>query len=115
MRIGFSKVDITPPLGTLMCGQLLEYRAKGIESNLYATAMYLDDGVTPVVFVSCDVLTIPNEMAREVGSEAGVLTGIPADNIIVCSTHTHSGPNTVAIFGMDADTDFITDFRNPPN
>ena len=112
MKIGFSRIDITPPSGTYLSGQLVSLPARGVESNLYATAMYLKDGETGVVFVSCDVLTIPNKMAKKIGKEAEALTGIPADNIVVCATHTHSGPNTVPIFGMEADKDYITNFEN---
>ena len=112
MNIGFSKIDITPPLGTFLSGQLISLPARGVESNLYASAMYLDDGETGVVFVSCDVLTIPNEMAGKIGEEAESVSGIPADNIVVCATHTHSGPNTVDIFGMEADKSYITRFKD---
>lgn len=112
MNIGFSKIDITPPLGTYLSGQLISLPARGVESNLYASAMYLDDGETSVVFVSCDVLTIPNEMARKIGEEAQAVSGIPANNIVVCATHTHSGPNTVDIFGMEADKSYITRFKD---
>ncbi|MBT4483335.1 MAG: hypothetical protein HOC71_06625 [Candidatus Latescibacteria bacterium] len=112
MNIGFSRIDITPPTGTYLSGQLISLPARGVESNLYASAMYLDDGETSVVFVSCDVLTIPNEMARKIGEEAEAASGIPADNIVVCATHTHSGPNTVDIFGMEADKSYITRYKD---
>ena len=112
MRIGFSRIDTTPPIGTYLSGQLVSLPARSVESNLYAWAMYISDGETDVVFVSCDVLTIPNEMAQTVRKEADRLTGIPADNIVICATHTHSGPNTVPIFGMEADKDYIMDFKN---
>lgn len=93
IKIGFARVEITPPLGTLIRGHPVSLPAQGVESNLYATAMYLDDGKTKVVFVTCDVVAVPNEMTRKIEQEAEAATGITADNIIVCATHTHSGPN----------------------
>ncbi len=108
IKTGFAKVDITPPIGTQMCGQLFEYKAKGIESNLYATAMYIDDGTRKVAFVSCDVLVISNETAAEIRAEVEKSSKIPADNVIVCATHTHSGPMMQDIFGMSANSGYIT-------
>lgn len=106
MDIGFSKIDITPPDGTLMAGQPVNYYAKGIESRLFATAICLQQGAVSVVIVSCDLLMISNNMAVEIGEQAASKSGISADNIIICATHTHSGPITQDIFGMDADTDY---------
>ncbi|GAH00312.1 unnamed protein product [marine sediment metagenome] len=51
MKIGFARVEITPPLGTLIRGHPVSLPAQGVESNLYATAMYLDDGKTKVVLL----------------------------------------------------------------
>ncbi|MHB9070833.1 MAG: neutral/alkaline non-lysosomal ceramidase N-terminal domain-containing protein [Sedimentisphaerales bacterium] len=111
MNIGFSKINITPSLGTKMAGQLLNYKARGIESSLFAVAMYLDNGGTKIIFVSCDVLIISNETANEVCAEIEKATTVPAENVIVCTTHTHSGPITQDIFGMDADTAYITKMK----
>ena len=70
MQIGFSQMDITPALGTRMAGQLLNYQAKGVESELFATAMCLKQGGVGVVFVSCDILLISNELAVTIAAAA---------------------------------------------
>ena len=112
MKTGFSKVNITPPLGVAMCGQLFEYRAKGIESELYASAMCIDDGQTPVLIVSCDILMLMNDQCDAICAKASKATGVPADNIIVCTTHTHSGPYTVDVFGGGADVNYLEDLES---
>ncbi len=101
MKCGFAKVDVTPSLGTPLCGQLTALPATGIESPLYTSAMYLDDGVRKLAFVSCDILFVTNEMASEIALEADV------DDVIICATHTHSGPATVEIFGGNADNTYL--------
>ena len=111
MSIGFAKINITPPVGSAMAGQLLCYKATGIESELFATAMCVDDGGTKIVFVSCDVLIISNETADEVCSGIEKATGVPAESVIICTTHTHSGPVTQDIFGMDADMAYIKNMK----
>jgi len=85
MNIGFSKISITPPLGTKMAGQLLNYSAKGIESELFASAMCMDNGGVKIIFVSCDVLIISNETAGEVCAEIEKATDVPAENVIICT------------------------------
>ncbi len=94
METGFSKVKITPPMGTPLRGQLFRYYAKGVESDLFARAMCIGDGKTRVLLVSCDVCGISNRMADEICRLAEDAAGVPASNIIVCATHTHSGPAT---------------------
>jgi len=112
MKIGFSRINITPPLGTLMCGQLFNYRSKGVESELFATAMCLDDGRSKVAFVSCDVVVISNKTAAEIRAKAEKAAPVSANDVIICTTHTHSGPITQDLFGMDADAGYITDLKN---
>jgi len=112
MEMGFSRVRITPPLGTSLCGQVFEYRAKGVESELYATAMVLDDGSAQAAMVSCDVILLTTDTAREVREAAAQRTGIPAEHIIVSATHTHSGPSTMAILGAASDHGYIESMKD---
>jgi len=93
MKVGFGRIDITPPLGTTLCGHLVPLPAESVESRLYARAMCLDDGNTAVLIASCDVVMVTNETANQICSDAETATGVPAPNIIVCATHTHSGPS----------------------
>jgi len=111
MQIGFAQVDITPPLGTPMCGQPFEYRAKDVESRLYARAMCLDDGQTTVLVASCDVILIPNGLAADICCDTMEATGVPAANTIVCATHTHSGPSTVQVLGAEFDATYLEVLR----
>ena len=44
IKSGVSRVCITPPLGTAMSGYFSPRYAKGINDDLYATAVAFDDG-----------------------------------------------------------------------
>lgn len=99
MKIGFAQKDITPPAGVLMAGQPFECRATGVDSRLQANVLYLDDGRTPVLIVSADTLLIPNDWVEDLTTRAGALTGIPARQILLTATHTHSGPATAEVLG----------------
>ena len=107
MKIGLARTDITPPLGTLLCGQLTPLPAAGVESPLHATAMCLDDGRTRVLLCGCDILAVTNELAAEISADVERASGVPAENVILATTHTHSGPNTIYVFGTDADRAYL--------
>jgi hypothetical protein len=64
--------------------------------DLSATAIIVSDGDTRVAILSCDLLHIHPDLVRRVRRDAGERTGIPAENMMFCATHTHSGPATYA-------------------
>ncbi len=92
LRGGCSKVNITPPLGIPLIGSYGK-PSDDILDELYAKALVLNDGSTTIAIVSADLLYSPLEditnPVREIIKEK---IGIPAQNILVCGTHTHSGP-----------------------
>lgn len=95
MKAGFAVGDITPELGIYLTGYGHPERlAEGVHSPLLATAMVLAAGETQAAVVSLDWCGMPNELAGDMRRAIGDATGIPAENILVCCTHTHSAPNT---------------------
>lgn len=106
MRIGTGRVDITPPVGILMGGQLGDILASGVESPLFATAMAVEEGETEALWIACDLLMLTNEMARFLRGQISQRAGVPTTNVVVSATHTHSGPLTVPVFGMNADVEY---------
>jgi len=103
---GCGKVNITPPLGIPLIGSYGK-PSDDILDELYAKALVLDDGTNAVVIVSCDLLYTPlEEIAGPVRAIITDKTGIPEQNILVCATHTHSGPEvfTKSKFRTPADS-----------
>lgn len=68
--------------------------ATGVHDPFHARAMVLDDGVTKLAMVVVDSLGAGPEVLDEAKAIASKETGIPADKMLVCSTHTHSGPSS---------------------
>ena len=95
MKAGFAVADITPELGIYLTGYGHPERlAEGVHSPLTATAMVLAAGNTEVAVVSLDWCGMPTELANDMRQAIAEATGIPAENTMVCCTHTHSAPNT---------------------
>jgi hypothetical protein len=89
---GRAKVNITPPLGIPLIGSYGK-PSDSILDELYAKALVLDDGTNTVAIVSADLLYAPlEEITNPIRKIIEEQTGIPQDNVLVCGTHTHSGP-----------------------
>jgi len=85
-------VNITPPLGVPLIGSYGK-PSDDVLDELYAKAMVLSDGVNTLAIISCDLLYAPLEEIT--GPVRRIITdklGIPEENVLVCGTHTHSGP-----------------------
>ncbi len=92
LKGGCAKVNITPPLGIPLIGSKGK-PSDNIIDELYARALVLNDGNTTVAIVSADLLYTPLEEitnpARQIIKDK---TGMPEQNVLICATHTHSGP-----------------------
>jgi len=92
LRGGCSKVEITPPLGITLIGSKGQ-PSDAIRDRLFAKAMVLSDGTTTIAIVSTDLLYTPlEEITNPVRALIRERTGIAEKNVMVCATHTHSGP-----------------------
>jgi hypothetical protein len=80
----------------------------GVRDPLKARAAAFElDGVKAVI-VSCDLIGVTRETAVRVKDIVFEKAGVPPENIAVCCTHTHSGPNTAGTEGWgDADAPYL--------
>lgn len=93
LRAGCAKVDITPPLGLKLIGSQGK-PSDSVLDNLYGRALVLCDGANTVAIVSVDLLYSPlEEITNPVRALVAERVGIPEQNVMVCATHTHSGPD----------------------
>ncbi len=107
MKIGFAQVNINPPVGVPMGWQ----RFEGIESDFFVSAMSVSDGTAEIVMVSCDVGGVSNEKAARLCRKIEEAIGVPTSNIMVCATHTHSGPPTNPSRGNEVATSYSKKFE----
>jgi neutral ceramidase len=92
LKGGCAKVCITPPLGTTLIGSQGK-PSDTVLDDLYARALVLSDGHETMAIVSADLLYTPlEEIANPVRALVTEKLGLPRQNVMVCATHTHSGP-----------------------
>lgn len=96
LKAGAAAVSITPHESHFLFGYpYVERMSTGTHDDLLSSALYLSDGGNKVLFISNDVIYISKESTARIREGISEKTGIPASNILVAATHTHSGPVTV--------------------
>ena len=100
-KLGTAAVKITPPQGTPMAGYYHLRESTGVLDDLYAKAAVMDDGRTRTVMVVCDLIGLPRGVVVEARRLIAEKTGIPADNVMISATHTHTAPVIVGESSRD--------------
>lgn len=91
-QVGRARACITPPLGVQLAGYFHVREAKSVRDDLYARAVVIESGETRLALVSCDLISTTGEMSDAAKALIEAETGIPAAHVMLCATHTHTGP-----------------------
>jgi hypothetical protein len=89
---GVAVVDITGPPGYRMSGYFNERLNTGMHDPLQAKAVVFRQGKTEAALVFCDLIGLSLDVSRRAREQAAQKTGIPASNILIHGTHSHTGP-----------------------
>ena len=92
LHAGVAVADITPPIGYRMSGYFNERLSTSVLNPLHAKALVLRQGDTRAAMVFCDIIGLSPDVSRQARERAQRETGIPAENILLAATHTHTGP-----------------------
>lgn len=119
LRVGFATTDITPPVGYRMSGYFFERPSTGTKDPLFARTMYLEqDGVAGAIVI-CDLIAIYPEVTQAARAAAAKELQIPAANIAIAATHSHTGPLYAGVlrdyFHERAILEYSTDEREAVN
>lgn len=96
--VGASTADISPELPVALMGQFHLRVAEKADTPLYAGILAIESrqGDVPldtVVFVSCDLVYISDQLRDELRAEVKKrIPGFNSDKIILSATHTHTAP-----------------------
>ena len=92
LQAGFARVNINPMLGIGVRGYYIPRFAKGFLDDLEASALALTCGQIPVLLVNIDHCGIEADICNRFRGAMSKTSGIPVENILLTSTHTHTGP-----------------------
>lgn len=100
-QVGTAEIDITPAVGTLMGGfGGRTHGAVGIHDPLRSKAIAISDGDATALLITNDILNVSYEFMDELNAELGTRCGLAADQVLLNTSHTHSGPLMRGIGGM---------------
>ncbi len=96
LHAGAAQRVITPPVGVSMSGwnprASGNIRSRYVRDDLYAKALVLSAGERAWALVAVDLSGVDAVATEEIRHGAAERTGLSPDTIMVCATHTHSGP-----------------------
>lgn len=90
MKAGFSRVDVTPPLGSYMSGYYYERFAKGVLDPLELNAVACCDGETTVLLIIADFIGVDRTYCDAIRKRIAESVSLPAENILLTALHQHT-------------------------
>ncbi|MBR5868786.1 MAG: neutral/alkaline non-lysosomal ceramidase N-terminal domain-containing protein [Clostridia bacterium] len=94
LLLGVGRTVITPPIGGQLYGYSPDVYSNALADDLTATAFWFTQGEREALMISLTVCLIHSDLADEILKRISDRYDIPAGQIILSATHTHSGPNT---------------------
>jgi len=118
LQAGFSRVNITPPLGIEIVGYFHPRYADGVLDELEVNALALSAGEDRLVLLSADLCFISQREQDFFCKSICEATGLAPHQVVIHSTHTHTGPvvnldgrNGMAVSGDTAgDTNLVQNY-----
>jgi hypothetical protein len=107
LQAAAARTVITPPLGTSLAGSFDDRKATEVHDDLYAHALVLESDGRRVALVSLDLICLPDRHVAAARKRIAARAGIPPDGVLIACTHTHSGPATAGVLGVDADVEYL--------
>lgn len=114
LLLGVSKTTITPEVGGNLMGYNPTTYSESIHDDLTATAFAFSQGETKALLVTVSLCVIGFDINEKTVTMISEKFDIPKHNIILCATHTHSGPITKFQAGWgDCDNKYIEEIMIP--
>lgn len=108
LQAGAFAQDVTPEkFPVSVNGNFADRKATGAHDPLHARCLVLDDGTTKLALVVVDSCMIPRPILDKAKALAEKATGIPAANVLISATHTHTAPAVAGVFQSDPDADYV--------
>jgi neutral ceramidase len=94
-KAGVASMRVTPQKMIWMAGYAARKKpAEGKVQDLFAKALALEDeDGNRLVFVTLDLIGVPQALRRAVAAEAEERHGLPPSHLVMNASHTHSGPS----------------------
>ena len=95
MKAGFSRIKLTPAIGTTMTGYIRRDReggCEGVHDDLYVRALYLDDRDEEAIIMGFDLCFFSRDEVDRFKGAIGRRLDLSPQQILFNTSHTHTGP-----------------------
>ncbi|KPK98260.1 MAG: hypothetical protein AMK75_07090 [Planctomycetes bacterium SM23_65] len=111
IAVGHARRDITPPVGTWMMGYAARTKpCEGVHDPIFANAVAVSDAENTVVIIALDVSSLDAEVVARIRDGLSNAAGIAAEDVIINTSHTHSGPATAKRTYAPRSDEYLPDF-----
>ena len=104
-RVGVASAEMSPEPGAFIAGDARNRRFSGVHDPLFVKAVVVQKNADMIAIVTVDNigLTRPDieAMRQRAVAYTTTVNGLLPERIIISSTHTHSGPDVVGLWGRD--------------
>src|SRR3954470_13882883 len=112
LMAGAATSNITPNIGEEIIGGFMPFPSTHVHDELHARCLALDDGKTKLAIVVCDLLGMHRSVSVEARRMIEEATGIPASNVSISCTHTHSASSAMGSLPRSYVSDMeLTDYQ----
>ena len=92
LKAGFSRLDITPPLGADLSGYFSRRISDGILDPLFVNTVSVNDGENTLILMALDYIGVKLNYADKIRDHIAGRLGIPREFVYVASLHQHTSP-----------------------
>lgn len=111
-RVGTARARITPAVGMPYLGYGWDRQDPflGVNDNLWARALVIDDGERTIALVACDMIGFPPApFAAVVRERVATNTTIAGDHVMLSASHAHSSHASIDLSTLDVDWPWVQD------
>ena len=95
LKAGFSRANINPPMGIPIRGYFKPRFAEAILDDLEVNALALQLGDVTTLLITVDHCGLEQKITDAFRNAASEASGVPADNVFISATHTHTAPEVL--------------------
>lgn len=90
LKTGFSRLDVTPPLGSFVAGDFSARYSKAVYDPIYLNAVAISNEENTVIIISADFLQMRMKYADPIREKIAQRVNTSVENIMICCLHQHT-------------------------
>ena len=110
LNVGFSKVNINPPLGISIAGYYIPRFAKGFLDDTNISGIAFECDGKKIIVISVDVCTLDTALVRSFAEKIEEATGVAKENIFITATHSHTAADVGTTLDKCANDQIIAEY-----